>query len=157
MIGRDEPESMRAAIDAIERDAQLDALRSKLDRIALDDRDREALSTILAILRDRVDATDAIAFAYGLDDAFVLRELLIERSVEIGREPTDDRSEIILDALSYLDRASRAALAALGLDQAVAGSDLDRTEADRDRTQRDRRRPRRVDRFRRPLAGWSDR
>ncbi len=154
MIGRDEPESMRAAIDAIERNAQLDALRSKLDRIALDDRDREALSTIIEILRDRVDATDAIAFAYGLDDAFVLRELLIERSVEIGREPTDDRSGIILDALSYLDRASRAALAALGLDKAVASSSLEEWS---DREQRDRRRPRRVDRFRRPLAGWSDR
>lgn len=147
MIGRDEEQAMRAAIDAIERDAQLDALIAQLDRIALDDRDRDALASVVETIRDRFDAADSVAFALGIADALALRECLIDASVEIPIEPADDRARGVLDALSYKDRASRAALAALGLDQAVSSTERELSQAERELSQRERRRPRRVDSF----------
>lgn len=162
MIGRDRSdaadlaaraESMRGSLDAIERDAQLDALRSQLDSIPLDDRDREALRKLVEIVKDS-PPTDSIAFAFGISDALTLRSYMIERCADIGENATDDQREAIMNALAYRDRAHRAAIAATGLDRAVAGSDQRLARIDRLAAISDRYRPRRVDRFERPRDGF---
>lgn len=140
--------SWHDSIEAIERRALLDHMRVEiLPRIDLDDRDRAALDALIVAMREHVEPRDAIPFARGIADAFELRDYLLGACCEIHSTLDESRPHAINVAMSYRDRATRAALAALGIDRPIAAA-CDPIDPITSRAKLDERaRPHRVDRF----------